>query len=82
MWEGADQTIAKYLARGAEPEARTALAVPGRYHSALVIPAHDEQARFVDGISPALTAAPGALLIAVVNANPDVAHGCCTTTCC
>jgi hypothetical protein len=71
MWAGTDQTIAKYLARGAEPQARAGLALPGRYHSVLVIPARDEQVEFVEGVSPALAVEPGALLIVVVNANRD-----------
>jgi hypothetical protein len=71
MWAGADQTIAKYLARGAEPQARAALAISGRYHSALVIPVRDESATFLRGLSAALSARPGALVIVVVNANAD-----------
>lgn len=70
MWAGADQTIAKYLARDAEREARTALNIAGRHHSVLVIPACDESPDFIQGVLPALEGAPGALLIVVVNANP------------
>ncbi|HEX2878575.1 MAG TPA: hypothetical protein VHO25_03455, partial [Polyangiaceae bacterium] len=71
MWAGADQTIAKYLARGAEPQARTALAISGRYPSALVVPVRDESATFMCGLSAALASRPGALVIVVVNANAD-----------
>jgi hypothetical protein len=69
MWAGADQTIAKYLARGAEPQARALPSLAGRYHSALVIPVRDESAEFLRGLNAALSTRPGALLIAVVNAN-------------
>ncbi len=70
MWAGADQTIAKYLARDAEPEACAPFDITGRHHSVLVIPASDESPDFIQGVLPALEGSPGALLIVVVNANP------------
>lgn len=70
MWAGADQTIAKYLARDAEPEARGVLNLAARHHSVLVVPVCDESPDFIQGVLPALEGAPGALLVVVVNADP------------
>ncbi len=63
-------SVRKYLERYAEPEAALALHVPGRYHAAVVVPAHREPASSVLGLLGAH--APGRVLIVlVVNAAED-----------
>ena len=62
----------KYLERHAEPEATLAEHVEGRFEAALVVPAHRESARALDGFSAAGAGAGGRLLvILVVNVARD-----------
>lgn len=68
-------TIAKYLARAAEPEARLlAEGLPGPYRAALCVPVLGESPDFLDGYGDALAAAGGrVLLVVVVNASVETA---------
>jgi hypothetical protein len=66
-----DATVAKYLEKYAEPEARLRFAIEKSYRHVLVVPAFREAPSLLDGMRAALEAQPS-LLILVVNATSDV----------
>jgi hypothetical protein len=65
-------SVAKYLARYAEPEAKLVARAPTRYRAVLVVPAHRERADLLDGFVEAAANAGGRVLVVlVVNAAKD-----------
>jgi hypothetical protein len=64
--------LRKYLERYAEPEAAWGHELHTQYSGVLVVPLQRESADFLDNLAPALSQAPGrVLVIAVVNATDD-----------
>lgn len=67
-----DPVVQKYLERYAAPEAALAARLDERYQAVLVVPAFAEEASLLDGYGPALSGAPGrVLVIVVVNAAAE-----------
>ncbi len=69
MTDRATRSLRKYLERWAEPEAAVARELVGSYRCVLIVPVRDENATFVDGLRPALSAHSPTLLIVVVNSD-------------
>ncbi|MFZ5891081.1 MAG: hypothetical protein ACOY0T_08520 [Myxococcota bacterium] len=63
--------VRKYLARWAEPEANQLPAIPGRFFSALVVPAFAESPALLDGFRRAGRAARGRMLVVLVVNTPS-----------
>jgi hypothetical protein len=64
------KAVRKYLESHAEPEIRLAESFDRTYESALVVPVHDEDVGFLDGLAPALRDRT-VLAVLVVNATID-----------
>ncbi|MDE1464428.1 hypothetical protein [Spartinivicinus poritis] len=65
--------ITQYLTVYAEPEAAVAANIPVVFHQALVIPAYNEDYRFLQQLAPAFTAASHPCLLILVVNQPEQA---------